>query len=99
MAERWERSSTPGARSVAWSRSAVPEEMDLVIKRGTKPGDVVSVHYAGRLDDGTPFDSSEGRAPLSFTLGAGQVVAGFDEAVTGMSVDEQKLVYEASGGA
>ena len=40
MAERWERSSTPGARSVAWSRSAVPEEMDLVIKRGTKPGDM-----------------------------------------------------------
>ncbi|MAQ92247.1 MAG: peptidylprolyl isomerase [Rhodothermaceae bacterium] len=67
-----------------------------------QPGDVVSVHYAGRLDDGTPFDSSEGRAPLSFTLGAGQVVAGFDEAVTGMSVDEQKTVRmepEAAYGA
>ena len=50
MAERWERSSTPGARSVAWSRSAVPEEMDLVIKRGTKPGDIVSAQApSGRV--------------------------------------------------
>ena len=57
-----------------------------------QPGDTVSVHYAGRLDDGTPFDSSEGRAPLSFTLGSGQVVPGFDAAVTGMEVGEQKTV-------
>ena len=55
-------------------------------------GDQVSVHYAGRLDDGTPFDSSQGRDPLSFTLGAGQVVAGFDQAVTGMEVGETKTV-------
>ena len=55
-------------------------------------GDTVSVHYAGRLDDGTPFDSSEGREPLSFTLGAGQVVAGFDAAVTGMEVGDEKTV-------
>jgi len=55
-------------------------------------GDVVSVHYSGRLDDGTPFDSSEGREPLSFTLGAQQVVEGFDAAVTGMAVGEEKTV-------
>lgn len=55
-------------------------------------GDTVAVHYAGRLDDGTPFDSSEGRAPLSFTLGSGQVVPGFDAAVTGMEVGETKTV-------
>ncbi len=67
-----------------------------------KPGDVVSVHYAGRLDDGTPFDSSQGREPLSFTLGAGQVVAGFDAAVTGMAIGEEKTVRldaEAAYGA
>ncbi len=67
-----------------------------------QPGDTVSVHYAGRLDDGTPFDSSEGREPLSFTLGSGQVVAGFDEAVTGMEVGEDKTVRlepEAAYGA
>ena len=55
-------------------------------------GDQVSVHYAGRLDDGTPFDSSQGRDPLSFTLGAGQVVAGFDAAVSGMEIGETKTV-------
>ena len=55
-------------------------------------GDLVSVHYSGRLDDGTPFDSSEGREPLAFTLGAGQVVAGFDAAVDGMEVGESKTV-------
>ena len=65
-------------------------------------GDTVAVHYAGRLDDGTPFDSSEGREPLRFTLGSGQVVSGFDEAVTGMEVDEEKTVRldpEAAYGA
>ena len=55
-------------------------------------GDLVSVHYSGRLDDGTPFDSSRGREPLAFTLGAGQVVAGFDAAVDGMEVGETKTV-------
>lgn len=57
-----------------------------------QPGDAVTVHYSGRLDDGTPFDSSVGRAPLAFTLGAGHVVAGFDAAVTGMEVGEEKTV-------
>lgn len=55
-------------------------------------GDLVSVHYSGRLDDGTPFDSSAGRAPLAFTLGAGEVVAGFDDAVDGMEVGETQTV-------
>ncbi|HUF75125.1 MAG TPA: peptidylprolyl isomerase [Longimicrobiales bacterium] len=52
-------------------------------------GDTVRVHYAGRLDDGTVFDSSEGRDPLEFTLGAGQVIPGFEKAVEGMSVGDK----------
>ena len=52
-------------------------------------GDTVQVHYAGRLDDGTVFDSSEGRDPLEFTLGAGQVIPGFEKAVEGMSVGDK----------
>ena len=67
-----------------------------------QPGDLVSVHYSGRLDDGTLFDSSEGREPLAFTLGAGQVVAGFDAAVDGMELGESKTVRlppEAAYGA
>ena len=57
-----------------------------------KPGDTVLLHYTGTLDDGSEFDSSRGRDPLEFTLGAGQVIPGFDEAVAGMRVGEQKTV-------
>ena len=60
--------------------------------RQAKKGDKVSVHYTGTLKDGSPFDSSEGRDPLQFTLGAGQVVPGFDAAVTGMTQGETKTV-------
>ena len=57
-----------------------------------KHGDTVKVHYTGTLSDGTQFDSSQGREPLEFTLGAGSVIAGFDDAVTGMAVGEAKTV-------
>ncbi|WP_349263027.1 FKBP-type peptidyl-prolyl cis-trans isomerase, partial [Longimicrobium sp.] len=50
-----------------------------------KRGDTVRVHYKGTLDDGSVFDSSEGREPLEFTIGGGQVIAGFDQGVTGMA--------------
>ena len=55
-----------------------------------KSGDTVRVHYTGNLDDGTVFDSSEGRDPLQFTIGGGQIIAGFDRAVVGMSPGESK---------
>lgn len=57
-----------------------------------KQGDTVKVHYHGRLTDGTTFDSSEGREPLEFEVGAGMVIAGFDNGVTGMTVGEKKTV-------
>ncbi len=62
-------------------------------------GDTVHVHYTGRLDDGTVFDSSDGRDPLAFTVGAGQVVPGFDEAVNGMQVGDSKTVRIGPGDA
>jgi len=55
-------------------------------------GNTVRVHYTGRLSDGTVFDSSQGRDPLEFTLGSGQVIPGFDEAVTGMAVGDSATV-------
>ena len=55
-----------------------------------KAGDTVRIHYTGTLDDGTQFDSSSGRDPLEFALGGGQVIAGFDSAVDGMTVGESK---------
>ncbi|GLC24520.1 FKBP-type peptidyl-prolyl cis-trans isomerase [Roseisolibacter agri] len=57
-----------------------------------KPGDTVRIHYTGTLRDGSEFDSSRGREPLAFTIGAGDVIPGFDAAVTGMTVGEQKTV-------
>lgn len=50
-----------------------------------KRGDTVRVHYTGKLEDGTVFDSSLERDPLEFTIGAGQVIPGFEEAVVGLS--------------
>ena len=55
-----------------------------------KRGDTVHIHYTGRLNDGSVFDTSEGRDPLSFELGKGMVVPGFEKAVTGMTVGEKK---------
>ncbi|WP_204113401.1 FKBP-type peptidyl-prolyl cis-trans isomerase [Shimia biformata] len=57
-----------------------------------KSGDTVRIHYTGTLSDGSVFDSSEGRDPLEFTLGSGQVIPGFDAGVTGMSVGDKKTV-------
>jgi peptidylprolyl isomerase len=57
-----------------------------------KAGDTVRIHYTGKLDDGTQFDSSAGRDPLEFALGGGQVIPGFDQAVQGMALGESKSV-------
>jgi FKBP-type peptidyl-prolyl cis-trans isomerase 2 len=57
-----------------------------------KDGDRVRVHYTGKLEDGQVFDSSRDGEPLEFTVGAGEVIPGFDEAVRGMSVGEMKTV-------
>lgn len=55
-----------------------------------KSGDTVKIHYTGKLDDGTVFDSSINRDPLEFTLDQGQVIPGFEQAVVGMSPGESK---------
>jgi peptidylprolyl isomerase len=57
-----------------------------------KKGDTVKVDYTGTFADGTQFDSSIGKEPLQFTVGAGQMIAGFDAAVLGMKVGEKKTV-------
>lgn len=64
-----------------------------------KNGDSVRIHYTGRLEDGTVFDSSAGRDPLEFTLGDGRVIPGFEEAVLGMRAGESKSVTIPSGKA
>ena len=63
--------------------SATAGAGSLVVARD---GDTVSVHYTGTLDDGEVFDSSAGRGPLTFTVGSGQVIAGWEQGVEGMRI-------------
>lgn len=57
-----------------------------------KKGDTAYVHYTGRLESGEVFDSSEGGDPLEFEVGSGQVIQGFDEGVSGMTVGDNKTI-------
>lgn len=62
------------------------------LEKTVEQGDFVHVHYRGMLEDDSVFDTSEGREPLGFEAGAGDVIKGFDEAVMGMRVGETKRV-------
>ncbi|MGG7643374.1 FKBP-type peptidyl-prolyl cis-trans isomerase [Rhodovulum sp. YNF3179] len=64
-----------------------------------KPGDKVRIHYTGTLSDGSTFDSSEGRDPLEFTVGSGEIIPGLDKEVEGMAVGEAKSVTVAAAEA
>lgn len=55
-------------------------------------GATVRIHYTGTLEDGSVFDSSEGRDPLEFTVGSGMIIPGLDKALPGMTVGEKKKV-------
>lgn len=65
------------------------EEKELIT---AEDGHFIKVHYTGTLKDGTIFDTSRGRQPLEFTLGTGQLIPGFENAVRGMSVGQSKTV-------
>ncbi len=57
-----------------------------------KLGDIVKVHYTGKLEDGTVFDTSADRDPLQFKIGEGQIIPGFEQAVVGMNPGESKTI-------
>lgn len=57
-----------------------------------KKGDTIKVHYTGKLEDGTVFDSSQGGAPLEFKVGGGDIIAGLDEGVVGMNAGETRTI-------
>ncbi len=67
---------------------------DEVIGTGTTamPGDIVTVNYTGRLENGTVFDTSVGRGPFQFILGAGQVIQGWDQGLAGMKVGGKRIL-------
>lgn len=67
--------------------------------KAAKQGDTVRVHYTGTLEDGQTFDSSRGGDPLEFTIGAGQVIPGFEIVVTGMKPGETRKERIDAGNA
>jgi len=67
--------------------------------RGVKSGDTILVHYKGSLEDGTVFDSSIDFDPVECTIGSGDVIPGFEEAVIGMNVGDKKTVHIPCGQA
>lgn len=69
----------------------------VILEKGGKKmvagkGDKAKVHYTGQLEDGTVFDESKTGEPLEFTVGSGQIIPGFDKAVEGMELNEEKKV-------
>ncbi len=82
------------APPVATTPTAAPSTpVPVDPSRAVQPGDTISVHYVGTLDDGEPFDSSRDRGQvLTFEVAAGRMIAGFDEAVRGMKLGEFKDV-------
>ena len=64
-----------------------------------KSGDTVFINYTGTLEDGTQFDTSEGRGPLEFVVGSGQIIPGLDKAIPGMAVGDKKVVDVPCGEA
>ncbi|MBI4201712.1 MAG: peptidylprolyl isomerase [Chloroflexi bacterium] len=76
--------STPGAADL----TATPNHSEEA--RVAQDGSTVDVHYTGTLDNGEQFDSSIGSEPLTFVVGSGQVIKGFDEAVRGMTIGDKK---------
>lgn len=67
--------------------------------RTASSGDTVHVHYTGRLDSGEVFDSSSGRDPLTFAVGSGQVIPGFEQAVDGLAIGSSVTVRLEPGDA
>ncbi|WP_217540263.1 FKBP-type peptidyl-prolyl cis-trans isomerase, partial [Stenotrophomonas sp. GbtcB23] len=57
-----------------------------------KSGNTVRIHYIGKLTDGTEFDSSNGRPPLEFVVGAGQIISGLDKEIDGMELGTHQTV-------
>jgi peptidylprolyl isomerase len=74
------------------NNSSTTNKIKNIIMKQVKDGDLVKVHYTGKLVNGEQFDSSVGREPLEFTVGAGQMIKGFDDAMPGMNLGEKKTI-------
>src|SRR5262245_49013995 len=81
----------PGFSILPSVSTCCPSELtQVIIMPRAQPGDLVKVFYTGRLDDGTTFDTSLQREPLEFTVGEGELIPGFEQAVVGMTPGESR---------
>ena len=94
----------PTATSSTGTNSLVVQDEIVGAGDTAQPGDTISVNYTGKLEDGTVFDTSVGKAPFQFALGAGQVIPGWDQGLAGMKVGGKRvliippsLAYGAAG--
>lgn len=90
---------TNNANAMKEQDGTTPTELEIVTTeegtgtREVKSGDTIAVHYTGTLLDGTKFDSSLDRGePFEFTIGQGQVIAGWDKGLLGMKVGEKRTL-------
>jgi len=90
---------SPSTRTInAALKFTSPKKLDKTMT-AAKAGDTVRIHYTGTLDDGSVFDSSQGRDPLEFQVGSGQIIPGLDTAIPGMAVGDKKIVNVACADA
>lgn len=80
------------AASAAQAGSLIVQDEMVGTGETAKTGDTLRVNYTGKFQDGTVFDTSVGRVPFQFTLGAGQVIAGWEQGFTGMKVGGKRLL-------
>ncbi|MFO0727581.1 MAG: FKBP-type peptidyl-prolyl cis-trans isomerase [Myxococcota bacterium] len=83
----------PAANATKTASGLVYEDRAPGAGAEAKAGDKVAVHYTGWLQSGMQFDSSRGREPLEFSLGAGNVIKGWDEGVAGLKVGGQRRLF------
>ncbi|MDB5323059.1 MAG: hypothetical protein JWN40_4690 [Phycisphaerales bacterium] len=94
----------PAEKKTTTASGLVITIVDEAKNPGAMPGDIVWMHYTGKLSTGEQFDSSVGQKPFKFTLGKGEVIKGWDEGIVGMKVGEKRnlvipgdLAYGPSG--
>ncbi len=82
----------PNAASPAVATGLIVQDEVVGTGAEAKAGDMVTVHYTGKLENGTVFDTSVGKAPIQLPLGVGQVIAGFDQGLVGMKEGGKRLL-------